>query len=159
MKELERDNNQKVPVQTNMAKEMGAINNIEGLGLYKKTKRYPFPFPAHLFYNLQNEVPETLKKSELSTKKSNRQGGLCHESSKSTIQLKKNNSEKSPETISERALSLLAGIRFNLYHLVYYLIKELEDQLSRRQREKKCFHRYAIRNSRIVKLYRRNTRH
>ena len=156
MKELVRDHSQNIPVQTSMAEKMGANNNIKIHGLYRKKKLYPIPFPTHMFNNLENVVPETPKKTELTSQKLKCQGGLCNEPITNTIQLKKNNSEKSPETISEKALSLLAGIRFNLYHLVYYLIKELEFQLSRREREKKCFHRYVIRNSRIVKLYRRN---
>ena len=136
---------------------MGSINSIEDVRLYKKKRLFSVPpFPLHMFNKLENGVPETPQKSELTSQKDNCQGGLCNEPITNTIQLKKNDSEKSPETISERALSLLAGIRFNLYHLVYYLIKELEDQLTRSEKEKKCFHRYGIRNSRIVKLYKRN---
>ena len=156
MKELARDHTQSIPDQISMEEETGAIDNTEDVGISKKKRLYPILFPAIMSNQLENEVPETTKTSELTSQISKCQGSLCNKPKPNSIQLKKNDSEKSSETISERALSWLAGIRFNLYHLIYYLIKELEVQLSRRERQKKCLQRYGIRNSRIVRLYKKN---
>ena len=146
--------------KTNTKENIQYINNVDTTQLRLQKRLYPLknlksylPFRMGYYRDLENNLPHESKKSGLENKLSKCQGAFCYGDMKTASKLKTNESESNQETQKSRLLEWLSGVRFNIYHLVFYLIRELEENLYKQQRQQRCFNRNK--NSSLVKLYKK----
>ena len=121
-----------------MTEEKEDTENSEVKGLHAPQKRHPMPLPMDLYNQLENSKPNEPKVLESKVKHVECQGDICQNmmpksNSTKTFEPEETNSK----TLIDKATAWLAGIRFNVYHLVFHLIRELEKSLYRREQEKK----------------------
>ena len=128
-------------VQEKMREEKENINHFEDQELHAPQKRHPMPLPLDLYNQLENSEPNKPKLFTLKGKHVECQGTICEtvmQNLNTTSNARNIEAEEiNSKTLKEKVEEWIAGIRFNVYHLVFHLIRELEKSLYRREQEKK----------------------
>ena len=149
---MKKDVATKIPnLQENKKEERAGIDHFVDPDIYITKKWHSMPLTMEMYKQSTIKVPEQVKSITSKDQQAKCHGKLCQKVMKishkaTTIQPEETNSNK----IKENAISWLTGIRFNIYHLVFHLIRELEQSLYRRQREKKCSLVNGIENSTLI---------
>ena len=121
-----------------MTEEKENTKHFKDKGLHSPQKRHPMPLPMDLYNQLENSEPNEPKVLESKDKHTECQGDICQNMMpKSNTTKTFEPEETNSKTLIDKATAWLAGIRFNVYHLVFHLIRELEKSLYRREQEKK----------------------
>ena len=121
-----------------MTEEKENINPFEDQHFHVPQKRHPMPLPMELYNLIENSKPNELKVLASKGKHAICQGSICQKMIQDFNTTKSFESkETNSKTQKEKAVAWIAGIRFNIYHLVLNLIREWEKSLYRREQEKK----------------------
>ena len=125
-------------VQERMTEEKENINHFENQELHAPQKRHPMPLPMDLFSLMKFSKPDEPKVLASKGKHVECQGSICQKITQDlNTTMTDEPKEAKSKTLIEKATKWITGIRFNIYHLVFHLIRELEKSLYRREQEKK----------------------
>ena len=121
-----------------MTEEKENTNPFEDQAILAPQKRHPMPLPMNWYNQLENSEPNEPNVLESKGKHEECQGRICRKMMpKSNTTKTFEQEETKSKSLIARATAWISGIRFNIYHLVFHLVRELEKSLYKRGQEKK----------------------